>query len=120
MKKDTILYIIIAVLFILLLLTYDNLRQLQNENNQTVTHNQGFPTELTVNKVQISSSTDVTLECKSNPQGDVDYIVYVTEDTVHSFDMSILRKGTEIIVYADAVMESYPMQMYANAIKLMD
>ncbi len=120
MKKETILYIIIAALLLLLLITYDNLRQLKNEDSEPVMNDQGFPTELYVAKLEITDKDRITIECRSRSNGDIDYIVYVTDQTTYNFDIGDLSKGAKVVVYADAVMESYPNQMYANSIKLLN
>ncbi len=120
MKKETILYIIITALLLLLLITYDNLRQLKHSDDEPLMNEQGFPTELYVAKLQITDKEKVIIECRSRSDGDIDYLVYVTQKTIYNFKVGELAKGRKIVVYADAIMESYPNQMYANSVKLLD
>ena len=71
--------------------------------------------DLTIVKI-INEDQNVTFEMKSEDSDEVNYIVYITETTEVDVDVDSLEEGDLLKVYANEIMESYPMQV--NALKI--
>lgn len=76
--------------------------------------------ELTILKLLVEEiifeENRIILKVKSDNSSEVNYVVYITEDTECDIDFKTLELGTKLNIEASEVLCSHPMQAYPSKV----